>query len=185
MGMVRKPKAEVAEVDEDDPIKWFEENRRQRKETQENHMNFYEQMKEDLKNEIKLIEGEDIADRELKKRRDWIQDYREEFNGKYPDGLDKYYDKINPKKDKKESDEASKPKKKEKNKKVNKKGKGKKGKSGDEEGKEKMMKIGPSEVVKKFSNFYDEYNHDWSNRDERLNKEQNCDAIMIRKEIMP
>lgn len=42
------------------------------------------------------------------------------------------------------------------------------------------MKIGPSEVVQKFDDFYAEYNEDWANRDERDNKEQNYDRIMAR-----
>ena len=117
-------------------------------------MNYFAKAKEELKEEIKEVEGGDIEDRELKKRRDWIAQYRSDFPGKIPDGLDKYYEKDNVKEDKKDGEEddddggGKAPKKKEKKAKE-KKGKGKKGKKGggDDDGGEKMMKIGPSEVV--------------------------------------
>ena len=156
-------------------------------------MNYFEKAKQELKEEIKEIEGGDIEDRELKKRRDWIANYRSDFPGKIPDGLDKYYEQMNVQEDKKEGEDeddedggGKAPKKKEKKAKE-KKGKGKKGKKGggDEEGGEKMMKIGPSEVVGKFDQFYEQYNQDWANRDERDNKEQNYDRIMARQEVMP
>merc|ERR1712151_531806 len=57
---------------------------------------------------------------------------------------------------------------------------------GDEEGGEKkMLKIGPSEIVKKFDLFYAEYNGVWATRDERLNPDQGYDKVMLRNEIMP
>lgn len=149
LGMVRKPKTE--EEIKEDPLKKAEETRRQRKEIQEDHMNYFDKAKQELKEEIKEVEGGDIEDRELKKRRDWIQQYRSDFPGKLPDGLDKYYEKDNVKEDAKEGDDDDDggEKKKKKEKKTKEKGKkGKKGKKGgDEEGGEKLMKIGPSEVV--------------------------------------
>ena len=91
------------------------------------------------------------------------------------------------KEDKKEGEEdEDEGKGKKKKKKGEKKKKGKKGKKGDDdEGKEKLMKIGPSEVIQKFDSFYDEYNGDWANRDERENKEQQYDRVMAREEVMP
>ena len=71
LGMVRKPKSE--EELAKDPIKEAEETRRLRKERQQDHMDNFEAAKRELKEEIKEIEGGDIEDRELKKRRDWIQ----------------------------------------------------------------------------------------------------------------
>ena len=112
-------------------------------------MNYFEKAKVELKEEIKEVEGGDIEDRELKKRRDWIQQFRADFPGKFPDGVDKFYEKDNVKEDKKEGetsdDEKKDKKKKKKGEKKGKKGKGKKGEK--EEGGEKLMKIGPSEVV--------------------------------------
>jgi len=117
-------------------------------------MDNFEAAKRELKEEIKEIEGGDIEDRELKKRRDWIQQYRADFPGKIPDGLEKYYEKDNVKEDKGDGDEdeekaeKGKGKKEKKAKEKGKKGKkAKKGKGDDGDGEEKMMKIGPSEVV--------------------------------------
>jgi len=187
LGMVRKPKTEEEEAE--DAVKKADETRRQRKEIQEDHMAYFEKAKGELKEEIKEVEGGDIEDRELKKRRDWIQQYRSDFPGKFPDGVEKFYEKDNVKEDKKEGedeDEAeAKGKKKKKGEKKGKKGKGKKGKGDDDGDKEKLMKIGPSEVVQKFDQFYDEYNVDWSNRDERDNREQAYDRVMAREEVMP
>ena len=47
------------------------------------------------------------------------------------------------------------------------------------------MKIGPSEVVQKFDEMYDEYNTDWAGRDETDNKNQTYDRVMAREEVMP
>ena len=68
-----------------------------------------------------------------------------------------------------------------------KKKKVKKGKKeGDEDGAgPKMLKIGPSEIVKKFDMFYAEYNASWANRDESLNPDQGYDKVMLRNEVMP
>ena len=70
LGMVRRPKT-AAEVMRD-PIKIATETRIRRKQVQEDHMNYFEKAKGELKEEIKEVEGGDIEDRELKKRRDWI-----------------------------------------------------------------------------------------------------------------
>ena len=84
-------------------------------------MNYFEKAKNELKEEIKEVEGGDIEDRELKKRRDWIQHYRSDFPGKFPDGLDKFYEKDNVKEDKKEGEEEEDEKKDKKKKKEKKK----------------------------------------------------------------
>ena len=112
-------------------------------------MNYFEKAKNELKEEIKEVEGGDIEDRELKKRRDWIQQYRADFPGKLPDDVAKFYEKDNVKEDKKEgetSDDEKKDKKKGKKKgeKKGKKGKGKKGKDEDD-GKENCRR-GPGQT---------------------------------------
>jgi len=48
-----------------------------------------------------------------------------------------------------------------------------------------MAKIGPTEVVQRFDEFYEQYNDDWANRDERENKDQQYDKSMARMEVMP
>ncbi len=88
----------------------------------------------------------------LKARHDWVQWYRSNF-GKPPDNLDKFYQKDNletplsPEEEEKkaaEAEEKSKKKGKEKGKKAGKKGKGA---ADDDDGGDKLLKIGPTEVV--------------------------------------
>lgn len=111
----------------------------------------------------------------MNQRRDWIQWYRSTF-GKIPDGLDKFYAKSNletplspEEEEKAKAEEEEKSKKKKKNKET--KGKKKKGGGGDDDGEAKLAKIGPSEVVQRFDEFYEDYSKEWANRDERENKE--------------
>ena len=144
-------------------------------------MENFEAMKNEIKEEIKEVEGGDIEDKELRKRREWIMQYRQEYNGKIPEGLDKFYE--NDKKDAagggddEEGDDAPTTGKKGKGDKKGKEGgkkkKGKKGKGGGggDDAAEAKIKIGPTEVVGKFNEFYSEYNNDWSTRDESDNKE--------------
>ena len=47
--------------------------------------------------------------------------------------------------------------------------KGKKGKGGDDDGAAAIVKIGPSEAVKLFDEFYDDYSKDWVGRNETDN----------------
>jgi hypothetical protein len=97
------------------------------------------------------------------------------MNGKVPADIVKFYERNNleaplsPEEEeaKKAADEAEKGKKGKKEKKKEKKGK--KGKGGDDDGSKQVAKIGPSEVVLKFDQFYEDYNLDWSNRDETKN----------------
>ena len=100
------------------------------------------------------IEGSDIQDTMLKERRDWVQWYRSNFAGKVPDGLEKFYARDNletplsPEEEdaKAAEDEAGGGKKKAKDK-GKKAAKGKKGGGGDDDVAEKLLKIGPTEVV--------------------------------------
>jgi hypothetical protein len=116
----------------------------------------------------------------LKARRDWVQWYRSTF-GKVPDNLDKFYEKDNletplspEEEEKAAAEEEAKGKKKGKAKEAKGK-KSKKGDAGADEGGEKLLKIGPTEVVQKFDEFYEDYTNEWANRDERDNKEQKYD----------
>lgn len=77
---------------------------------------------------------------------------------------------------------------KDKGKKEKKKDKKAKGKKGKDDGDDKQVaKIGPSEVVLKFDEFYKDYNLDWSNRDETKNPDQAYDrdmaVIAVRPEV--
>jgi IQ and AAA domain-containing protein len=125
-----------------------------------------------------------------KQRRDWVQWYRSTF-GKIPDNLEKFYLKdqletpLSPEEEEKAA-AADEEKSKKKDKK-DKKAKGKKKGGGDDgdEGGDKLLKIGPTEVVQKFDEFYGDYTNEWANRDERDNKEQKYDRQMAREEVMP
>ena len=48
-----------------------------------------------------------------------------------------------------------------------------------------MLKLGTSEVVQKFDEFYSEYGKDWANRDEKKNIDQNYDPQKTREEVLP
>ena len=47
------------------------------------------------------------------------------------------------------------------------------------------MKVGPSEVVTKFHEFYEDYTKTWESRDESHNREQGYDKLMAEEEVMP
>jgi hypothetical protein len=97
-------------------------------------------------------------------------------NGKVPADISKFYERNNletplsPEEEaaKQAADEAEKGKKGKKEKKKEKKGKKGKG-GGDDDDSKQVAKIGPSEVVLKFDEFYQNYNLDWANRDETKN----------------
>ena len=103
------------------------------------------------KNKEHLVQGCDIEDKELRKRREWIMQYRQEYNGKIPEGLDKFYE--NDKKDAAGGDDEEgdgeetkgKKGKEKKAKEGGKKKKGKKGKGGGggDDAAEAKIKIGP------------------------------------------
>lgn len=67
-----------------------------------------------------------------------------------------------------EEEESKKKGKKKDEKKDKGKKKKKKGDSGDDD-KKAIVKIGPSEVVQKFDQFYEDFNNVWSTRDESTN----------------
>lgn len=186
LGMKRKPKTH--EEKQNDPIKQAEMTRNERKAVQEAHWEEFQKQKKEIEQEIHAIEKDDIKDTMMKERRDWVAEFRSDFN-KVPDNLDKYYERHNvleplsPEEEEKKAAEEEEAGKKKKDKK---KGGKKKGKGGDkDEGKPKTLKIGPSEVVQRFDEFYDQYNKDWANRDERDNRAQTYDRNMTRDEVLP
>jgi hypothetical protein len=174
LGMQRKPKtaAELA----DDPIKKMLETAEHRKQLQEDHMIVFDNAKLELEDNIEEIEGNDIIDNMLKERREWIQEQKAMTNGKVPADISKFYERNNletplsPEEEaaKQAAEEAEKGKKGKKEKKKEKKGKKGKG-GGDDDDSKQVAKIGPSEVVLKFDEFYQNYNLDWANRDETKN----------------
>ena len=126
----------------------------------------------------------------LKERREWIQQQKAITNGKVPQDIAKFYERNNletplsPEEEaaKKAEEEAAAGKKGKKEKKKEKKGK--KGKKDDDE-KNQIAKIGPSEVVLRFDEFYQSYNVDWANRDETKNYDQSYDRDMAIAAVRP
>jgi IQ and AAA domain-containing protein len=121
----------------------------------------------------------------LLERREWVHDMKARFKGKVPTDIAKFYDRnkletpLSPDEEaaRAAAEEADKGKKKDAKKAGAKNKPGKKVKKKDDDSKN-IAKIGPTEVVLKFDEFYKTYNTDWHNRDESKNLEQTYDKIM-------
>ena len=126
-----------------------------------------------MKEEIEYNQGTDIMEDMLQQRRDWINEQKA-MGGKIPEDIKPFYDRLNTETPTSPEEEAAKAaeedeggkKKKKGDKKAKKagKGKGKKKEDGDE--KAQVIKIGTSEVVTKFDDFYDEWKVEWDQKDE-------------------
>ena len=180
LGMSRKPKNE--------PITRMKKTMDERKQIQKSYMNEYVDAKVDVKQEIVDMEEDEIRESMLKERRDWIQQEKAQKGGKPPEDVKGYYDRV--KEDEKDDGdgddgEADEPKGKGK-KEEPKKGKGKKAAAGDDDDDDKqVVKIGPSEIVQKFDEFYEDYNNIWANKDESDNYQQHFDRHMAHDEMLP
>ena len=140
-------------------------------------MDDFKSAREVKKDEILADEGDDIVEQMKKERRDWIQDYKQVNASKPPDDVKGFYNRnktevpLSPEEEeakKLAEEEEGKGKGKKKDaKKETKKKKGKKGE--DDDYKKAIDKIGPSEVVQKFDEFYEDFNNVWANRDESEN----------------
>lgn len=164
LGMQRKPKSE--DEKREDPIKKAEKVRESRKRLQVEHWEKYLKDKDEMFKVIKESEGDEIADGMMGRMRKWINWYRSK-TGKLPDKLESYYeeyvkmmegggldsDEDGDKPD--EEPEKGKKAKKEKPKEKKKGKKGKKGAGGASADPKQLPKCGPTEVVKKFDNFYE------------------------------
>ena len=47
------------------------------------------------------------------------------------------------------------------------------------------MNIGPSEIVQRFDEQYEEFNEVWNNRDESENYKQEYDTELTKEEVLP
>jgi hypothetical protein len=118
----------------------------------------------------------------LKDRREWINQKMETENGKVPDDIAKFYERFNaedaPTEEelarKAAEDEDAKKNKGKKEKKKEKKGK--KGKGGEEDTTSGMLKMGTTEVTRKFEEQYGQFSSDWVARDETDNYKQEHDV---------
>lgn len=181
LGMSRKPKKE--------PIDRMKDKMKERKEIQSSYMEQYIDAKLDVKGEIIDMEEDEIREQMLKERRDWIQEQKAQKGGKPPDDVKGFYDRvIVEEKDDEGDDEGEDAGPKGKGKKEEpKKGKGKKGPAaGDDDDEEKQtVKLGTTEIVQKFDEFYEDYNGLWADRDESDNYMQRFDRGMAHSEMLP
>lgn len=159
--MVRKKK--TFEDEKYDPIKIMEQTREDRKMVQDANWKKYDADKKLLKEEIEANEGIDIQEFMLKDRRDWTNKQMIENPGKIPDDITKYYqsflveDILSPEEEaarKAEDEEAKSAKKGKKDKKKEKKGKGKKAGGGEDDPMKDKIKMGNSEVNRRFDEQY-------------------------------
>ena len=91
LGMERKPKTKEEMLN--DPIEKKNKTQTERKIIQRKNMEEFDQAKEDLKDEIGENEGQDIKEDMVKKRREWVDEYRASHQGKIPDDLKGFYEK--------------------------------------------------------------------------------------------
>jgi len=144
LGMSRKPKT--------DPLSKAKKTMKERKEIQKSYMGDYIDAKDDVKDAIFDMEEDEIKEKMLKERRDWIQETKAQKGGKPPEDVKGFYERVvveDKGEDGEAEDEAEAPKGKGK-KEEPKKGKAKKaGPAGgdDDEDSKQVIKIGPSEVV--------------------------------------
>lgn len=162
-----------------------------RKEVQQGNLDDFLTAKDLLFEEIKDTEGPEIIESMKKERRDWLTEYRALHNNKDPTDLKDFYNRFNveppltPEEEEAKKLQEEEDAKAAKAKTKAKKEKKKKKKGGDEEEKTKVAKIGPSEVVQKFEEFYEDYTGVWENRDETENYQQAYDTEMAKEEVMP
>jgi len=106
----------------------------------------------------------------LAERRQWVNDQRGKNLSKPPEDIKGFYDRMNvetplsPEEEaarKAEEEEAAAKGKKKEKKKEKKKGKGKKGKD-DDDGKPQTINLGPSEIVQRFDEQYEDFNENWN-----------------------
>ena len=170
LGMSRKPRV--------DPINRAKKTMDERKQIQKSYMSEYLDAKNEVKGEIYEMEEDEIREGMLKERREWIQEVKATKGGKPPEDVKGFYERVKEEdKDGEGDDEggegggAAEEAKGKGKKEEPKKGKGKKAAAGgdDDEDDKQVIKIGPSEVVQKFDEFYEDYNLIWSNKDEADN----------------
>lgn len=161
-----------------DPVEQAKKTEAERKRVQATNWTNYNDAKDRLKDEMEMNEGTTIMEDMIKDRREWITDYRKMNLNKIPEDLKAFHER-NKQEDtpedgeKPEEEKKAKGDKKEDKKKGDKKEKGKKGKKGKkalgEDDAAAIARIGPTETVQKFDEFYEDYNGTWATRDEAEN----------------
>lgn len=175
LGMQRRPKTALEKAS--DPLTRMRTIQDERRQSRMKFMDDFKSAREVKKEDILADEGEDIMEQMKKERRDWIQDYKQQHASKPPEDIKKFYDRLkteiplSPEEEEAkrlQEEEDAKSKGKGKKKEAKKKGKSKKG-GGDDDDKKAIVKVGPSEVVQKFDEFFEDFNQVWAARDESDN----------------
>lgn len=155
LGMTRPPKTLDDVRNPDNPLRLREKIEKNRTEERKEKEEAYEAAKLTMEEDIEFQEREDIMEEEIRKRQNWVQEYKSMRNGKIPDAIGMkggYYDRFNvadPAQPPPEEEEKGKKKKKEAKKKEA-KGKGKKKGEKDEVKENPLDELKVTEVVKKF-----------------------------------
>jgi IQ and AAA domain-containing protein len=175
-----------------DPSEMAVEQENARKKKQKEHFQNFGDAQEELMDEMRDNEGATMIEEMLKERRDWVTEYRRKNLGKIPDDIKDFHEsKKQAETPEGEEGEEGAPKKEKGEKKDKKekkeKGKGKKGKKGKKAAGEDLdiTKIGPSETVQKFDEFYSDFNDTWATRDESENYKQEHDVTLAKDQVKP
>jgi hypothetical protein len=148
----------------DDPFVKAKENAEKRKLTQKLNQALYEEAQLYLTQEIDDLTGLTKVEETLKERREWVQKYKLDHNGKYPNDANAFY--VEQKKAEAEAAAAEEEEMQNtgfKRETRTKKG-GKAGKKDDS-----RKGIGANETVRKFDAFTTEFADHWEGRDESKN----------------
>ena len=193
LGMSRK-RPNLDDPNYRDPIELAKKTEAERKRVQATNFANYNDAKTMLQEEMEENEGSTMMEDMIKERRDWITDYRKKNLNKIPDDLKGFHERFKvetPEDGEKPEGEEKKKGEKKEAKKDKKEDKGKKGKKG---GKKKAVgeddaaaiaRIGPTETVIKFDEFYSDFNDVWATRDESENYKQEHDVELAKTEVKP
>lgn len=190
LGMSRKKPLLVE--GEKDPLEKQITTTFDRKNKQKTHFADYSDAKDTLMEDMDANEGLIMKEEMIKDRREWVNEYRKKNLGKIPEDLKEFHTRHEvpetPEDGEEGKDAKGKGDKKEKGK-GEKKEKGKKGKKkkkgAGEDDAEAIKRIGPTEVVQKFDEFYTEFNDVWASRDESENYKQEHDEGIAKMEVKP
>ena len=95
MGMTRRPQTAKEIKDPNNPLRMRERVMRSRREMRNQLLVEFEEEKKAMKEEIAENESADIIEEEVRKRQDWIQEFKEQHNGKPPEKIEKYHERKN------------------------------------------------------------------------------------------
>lgn len=170
LGMTRPAKTVEELTDNASALKAMSKEERKRVQDRIQKEEEYEAAKATMKDDIEFQESEDIIETQIRKRQDWVQQWKEIHKGDPPKNIAMYYEKDKePEEEKKDDDDGKKGKKKKDAKKETKGKKGKKGKEKDEKKRNPVEEVGPTEIVKRFEMQYEDYEEIWAKRDESAN----------------